>query len=332
MLLLFRDYIINRCMSEIKISVIVPVYNVEQYIEKCVRSLMEQTMKDGIEFIFINDCTPDDSMQILERVVGEYPERNGQVVIGNNSSNVGVSESRRKGIELAKGEYIGWCDSDDWCEKAMFEEMCKVAYIDSSDIVVCNYWDVIGDEITGKKINHSANPHEAVVNSNGVRTLSGFLWNQIIKKKYYEKCWNAIVPTSYGEDTFVLFHIYYYAKTIRYVEEFLYDYRKDNSQSLTHFRDNSRQAWLIQKENMERVERLYYHEGGWKKFHVALNFFIFERKCLYKETFESKKEFFDTFRRASRDILHFYDWRKLATWKMYLAHNIYFFFKHSSAF
>ena len=115
-------------MSDVKVSVIVPVYKVEQYIEKCVRSLMEQTMKEGIEFIFINDCTPDDSMQILESVVGEYPDRADQVVIWNNSSNVGVSESRRKGIELAKGEYIGWCDSDDWCEKEMFEKMCKVAY------------------------------------------------------------------------------------------------------------------------------------------------------------------------------------------------------------
>lgn len=319
-------------MSEVKVSVIIPVYNVERYIEKCVRSLMEQTMKEGIEFIFINDCTPDDSMQILESVVGEYPYRTDQVVIWNNSSNVGVSESRRKGIELAKGEYIGWCDSDDWCEKEMFEEMCNVAYRYSSDIVVCDYWEVRENERKDIKVSLSDNPHEAIVNPKGVRTFSGVLWNQIIKRKYYEKCWNAIVPTSYGEDTFVLYHIYYYAKTIRFVEESLYDYRKDNSQSLMHLRDNSKQAWSIQKENMERIERLYYQKGGWKKFHVALNFFIFERKCLYKEAFESKKEFFDTFRRASRDILHFYNWRHLATWKMFLVHNIYFCFKHSSAF
>lgn len=98
-------------MSSVKVSVIVPIYKAEQFIERCVRSLMEQSMKDDIEFVFVNDCTPDQSMQILERVINDYPERNNQIVIWNNPENLGVTRSRKKGVELSNGEYIGWCDS-----------------------------------------------------------------------------------------------------------------------------------------------------------------------------------------------------------------------------
>ena len=94
-------------MSSVKVSVIVPIYKAEQFIERCVRSLMEQSMKDDIEFVFVNDCTPDQSMQILERVINDYPERNNQIVIWNNPENLGVTRSRKKGVELSNGEYIG---------------------------------------------------------------------------------------------------------------------------------------------------------------------------------------------------------------------------------
>ncbi len=315
-------------MNKIKVSVIVPIYNAELYIECCVQSLMEQTMKDGIEFIFINDCTPDNSMQILKRVVSNYPERDCQIIIVNNSVNLGVSESRKKGIELARGKYIGWCDSDDWCENKMFQEMWEVADEKSLDIVVCNYWEIANDDVKKKIcIDHSGSPHEAIANPYHNRSFSGTLRNQIIKKEILERCWDKIVPTNYSEDTYVLFHVYYYAKTIDIVDDPLCYYRTDNEYSLVHVRDNSWKAWLIQQENLERIEKLYYQNGGWTLFHVAINAFIFERKALYREAFGSKKDYFYTFKRASKDILRFYNWRKLSSWKMYLAHNFYFLYK-----
>lgn len=67
-------------MSGIKVSVIIPIYKAELFIERCVRSLMEQTMKDDIEFVFVNDCTPDKSMQILKRILDDYPQRSNQNV------------------------------------------------------------------------------------------------------------------------------------------------------------------------------------------------------------------------------------------------------------
>ena len=151
-------------MNDIKISVIVPIYKAEFFIERCIRSLMEQTMKDNIEFVFVNDCTPDNSMQILERVINDYPERSSQIIIWNNPENLGVSRSRKKGIELSSGKYIGWCDSDDFCEKNMFEDMCKKAFDNSSDIVVCNYWEVTNGEKRKICIVHTENTQVAIIN------------------------------------------------------------------------------------------------------------------------------------------------------------------------
>ena len=86
-----------------KVSVIVPVYKVEKYIEKCVRSLFGQTL-DDIEYIFVNDCTPDASMEVLQNVLEEYPARKSQVKIFNHTINTGQSGARRDGMRMATGK------------------------------------------------------------------------------------------------------------------------------------------------------------------------------------------------------------------------------------
>lgn len=317
-------------MNEIKVSVIVPIYNVERYIERCVRSLMEQTMKYGIEFIFINDCTPDNSVQILKRVVSEYPERANQVLVVSNSNNMGVTETRKKGIEFANGEYIGWCDSDDWCDKDMFQEMYNLASDTSSDIVVCDYWNVESEKRIRTLMVPSSSPQEAVKKRYYSNSFSFSLCNQIIRKSFFEKCWDKVTPVNFGEDYFVLSYIYYYAKSIRFVKRPLYYYWKDNESSLVHLRDTTHEAWLTQKKNIEDVEKLYYENNGWAQYHITMNAWLFGSKIFYKEAFLSEKEFFYTFKRASKDILRFYNWRKLSSWKMYLVHNFYFLYKFAN--
>ena len=314
-------------MEKIKVSVIVPVYKVERCIERCVRPLMEQTMKDGIEFIFINDCTPDNSMMILQNVIREYPERQDQVVIINNEKNLGVFNTRKKGIEIARGEYIGWCDSDDWCEKDMFEKMFNLAFERALDIVVCNYKLVSDSNICTISLVPSRTPQEAILNSYHKRTFRGHLVIHLVRREFYLQCRNDVVSTNFGEDLFLLYHVYYYSASVGYVNTPLYYYWIDNKKSLTHSIDWSKSAWLVQQDNLERIERLYYQNGGRKRYHVTINALIFERKCLYAQAFDSPKGFFYTFKRASKDILRFYDWWNLSSWKMYLCHNYYFLYK-----
>ncbi len=96
----------------LKVSVIIPVYGVEKYIERCTRSLFEQTL-DDMEFIFVNDCTKDNSIAIIERIAEEYPLRKSQIHILNHQVNKGLPIARQTGLRVATGEYIAHCDSDD---------------------------------------------------------------------------------------------------------------------------------------------------------------------------------------------------------------------------
>ena len=107
-----------------KVSVIIPVYNVEKYIEKCARSLFEQTL-DDIEYIFIDDCSPDNSMLVLSKVLKSYPKREAQVRIIRNPENKGVAYSRTIGMKAATGEYMIHCDPDDWVDKELYQNMYK---------------------------------------------------------------------------------------------------------------------------------------------------------------------------------------------------------------
>ena len=98
------------------VSVIVPVYGVERYIERCAVSLFEQTYKD-IEYIFVNDATPDKSIEVLKTVMERYPERAKAVRIVEHPQNRGVSAARNSGVETASGEYLWQVDADDYIEK-----------------------------------------------------------------------------------------------------------------------------------------------------------------------------------------------------------------------
>ena len=125
-----------------KVSVIIPVYGVEKYIERCARSLFEQTL-DCIEYIFVDDCSPDKSIEILERVADEYRSRLVEeqklVRIERMSKNSGLPNVRRYGIKLATGDFIAHCDSDDWVELDMYQQMYNKAIEEDADVVVCDY-------------------------------------------------------------------------------------------------------------------------------------------------------------------------------------------------
>ena len=135
--------------NSVKISVCIPVYGVEKYIERCARSLFEQTLKDGIEFIFVNDCTPDKSIEVLEKVLNEYPHRKDQVKIINHAQNCGLVSARKTSLEHAVGDYIVHCDSDDWCDPNLYEAMYNVAVENDADMVCCSH---ILEYESGKRI------------------------------------------------------------------------------------------------------------------------------------------------------------------------------------
>lgn len=130
-----------------KVSVIIPVYKVEQYIEQCARSLFEQTL-DDIEYIFVDDCSPDNSVKFISEILESYPKRKTQVIIHKMDQNGGQAVARRWGMQNATGDFVIHCDSDDWIERNAYELAYNMAIESNSDIVFFDFYKSDG-------VNHS---------------------------------------------------------------------------------------------------------------------------------------------------------------------------------
>lgn len=126
-----------------RLSVIVPIYNVSAFIGRCARSLFSQTLKD-IEYIFVDDCSPDDSVSILQTILNDCPERINQVRIIRHDKNMGLAQARRTGFLAAESLYVAHCDSDDWVHPEMYERMLSYAEEGEFDMVWCDYYDSDG--------------------------------------------------------------------------------------------------------------------------------------------------------------------------------------------
>ena len=117
-----------------KVSILVPVYNVEKYFARCLETLFSQTYS-GIEYVFVNDCTPDKSMYVLQETLEKYPSRANSVKIIENKQNLGIAIVRNTLLENATGEYVLFVDSDDWIEVDAIEKFVDKALQSNSDIV-----------------------------------------------------------------------------------------------------------------------------------------------------------------------------------------------------
>lgn len=168
-----------------KVSVIVPVYGVEKYIERCARSLFEQTL-DDMEFIFIDDCTPDRSIEILKIIIKDYPQREQQIRIERMPVNSGLAAVRKYGVGCASGDYMIACDSDDYVERDMYENMYELAVKDNLDLVQCDI-DVVDD----KKVIRTFTASKSYLSSDELKNMiidgdiANSLCNKLVRKSIY---------------------------------------------------------------------------------------------------------------------------------------------------
>ena len=116
-----------------KISIVVPIYNVEKYVKKCIESLIKQTYKN-IEIILVDDGSTDSSAEIID----EYANKDSRI-IAIHQKNKGVSSARNTGLKAARGEYIGFVDPDDYVDCQMYEVMVNKLQASLADLVVCGY-------------------------------------------------------------------------------------------------------------------------------------------------------------------------------------------------
>lgn len=205
-----------------KVSIVVPVYGVEKYIERCAHSLFRQTYND-IEYIFVNDCTKDASIQILRKVASQYPERDVKII--EKEKNEGLPQARKTGIIHASGDYILHVDSDDWVEENLVEILIGGACDNEADMVVCNWYE----EYFGKS---KPFKQDAMSSEEYFRSILNFksyayTWNRMSKRSLYK---TVDFPNLFMlEDYVITSQLVSKAKVIKFVPDILYHYSKQNS-------------------------------------------------------------------------------------------------------
>lgn len=215
-----------------KISVIVPVYNAKKYLQRSIRSLMEQTL-DDIEFIIIDDGSQDGSAITIREIVNCYPARTVQVNLIERE-NRGVAATRAQGVDLATGEYIIHFDSDDWARLDMLELMYEKAKTEDADIVVCDYEMVFNNR---QSICHQQVSFSGIdcVKDLLTERISNANWNKLVRRDLYHKNQITFIHNlNMGEDFLVSLKLFHRAKKVAHISDCLYFYNKFNDNAVTH--------------------------------------------------------------------------------------------------
>lgn len=196
---------------------------------------MEQTLGEA-EFIFVDDCSPDGSMAVLERVLSDYPQRQGQVRIFHHQENRGLPAARNTGLAAATGEYIFHCDSDDYMERHALESMYQAAIRQDADIVYTDwYFDTPSSAAGRTRCMHCpaySTAHEALLGMlHG--TMKYNVWNKLVRRRLYRD--TAIrFPEghSMGEDMTMIL-LFAKAQRIAYLPKATYHYVRQNENAFT---------------------------------------------------------------------------------------------------
>lgn len=204
------------------VSVIIPVYKVEPYMARCARSLFGQTL-DDIEFLFIDDCSPDRSIDVMREVLEGFPERKDQVTVYRMPVNSGQAAVRMQGMALARGEYVIHCDSDDYVDVNAYAALYGKARAEDLDVVTCD----MAVEQDGRVVEHVSGKCTSVA-----RMLEGReRWNLVCRMIRRTLCEGIVPPVAdMGEDMVIAVQAQLKARRTGHVDQTLYIYC---------FRDNS---------------------------------------------------------------------------------------------
>ncbi|MBO6183619.1 MAG: glycosyltransferase [Chryseobacterium sp.] len=214
-----------------KVSVIVPVYNVENYLAKCLDSLVNQSLKN-IEIIVVNDGSKDGSGNIIQQYAEKYPDK----IKAFSKENGGLSDARNFGIDQATGDYLGFVDSDDYVSKTMFEEMLTLAEKHDAEMVICNIQKVDeGGNVTQKLTQISNMPEKIVLEKyfSVFSDLSYFACNKLFKKELFIQ--KRFKKGVHFEDIQLIPQLLLECKIVAQTQNFHYQYlERINSITKTH--------------------------------------------------------------------------------------------------
>lgn len=286
--------------GSVLVSIIIPVYNTKKYLKKCLDSIVNQTLKD-IEIICVNDGSTDGSLKILEK----YAKKDHRLKI-INKENGGAGSARNIGMDIAKGEYLGFVDSDDWIEPQMFETLYQNAKKYNVDISFCNIR--IYDEKQKKFIESDYYSHtrfldyankklEFIDIKNELFNFSTAPWHRIYRKSYIQEK-NIKFKQEKVEDFYFFFDVFLNAKTFCFTPEHLFNYRIERKNSIMQSKDDAHitiiKGTAYAKKLLE--EKNIYNE-------LAKNFWDSMMKKLFWALRVTRKEYKEQYYKLLRDLL-----------------------------
>lgn len=228
------------------ISVVVPVYNVSEYLGKCIQSIIDQTYQN-LEIILVDDGWGgvDTSGDICDK----YAEIDKRIKV-IHQTNAGLSEARNSGINIAKGEYIGFVDGDDWIEPQMYNQLISHIINDDSDMAICDFRRVSNELIYGETI--SMNQNECITCKELMNRIVNYdtkyivAWNKLYRRKLFDTI--RYPKGKLHEDEFIIHELAWGCKNVSVISEQLYNYR---------IRENSIMQSKLNARNLDGFEAIY---------------------------------------------------------------------------
>ncbi len=278
-----------------KVSVIIPFNNVENYIEECLNSVLCQTL-DDMEIILINDASTDRTLEIVKG----YLQKDSRIKLININERKGQGFARNRGIEIAKGEYIGFVDSDDFIEPDMYECLYNSAKSNDTDISMCQvreYDDINENYITSDYYSLSClsafqnEVFSAEDTKNYILDINVALWNKIYKREYLNNIGEKFPEGFIYEDLPFFFGTYLSAKRIHVVWKNLYSYRINRKNStMQQFNNKILDRLPMVSLTYEKLKKVPYLSDLKQKIQAWIINDLFHRYSLLKENYH--KEFF----------------------------------------
>lgn len=243
-----------------KVSILVPIYGVERFIERCAVSLFEQSY-ENIEYIFVNDCTKDNSITILKEVMERYPQRKPQVHIIEHERNKGLAGARNTAVAAATGEFLMHVDSDDYVDKDIVKKAVLAQEKDDADIVIVDFkkaYPTFDIEVKHHVFSETSLYCISVLE----RTIPNTIWGKLIKRSLYvDNSICCLEGNNQGEDYQVLPKLYYYAKRILNLSQCLYYYDCQNEGAYSNSFSTSK---YIQNWNSMNCVESFFHSKGFE--------------------------------------------------------------------
>ena len=252
-----------------EISVIIPIYGVEKYIARCAKSLFCQTMTENVEFLFINDSTKDNSIQILQDVMAQYPHLEPQINIIHHPENKGLPAARNTGLSKAKGRYVVHIDGDDFVEPQMLELLYKAVVNNQADFAWCNYYVTFNNK---KRIISQPSFVEPMDAVRGMLrgSMKYNVWNKICSLSLYKDN-HILFPEGYamGEDLTMIM-VALHAHRCVSVNKALYNYVQNEGQMTATFDQNMLASLRFNCDRIRHYIERHFPNSGLDSENAAL--------------------------------------------------------------